>query len=355
MSVSERYKGIDIFKLVCIFLVIMIHVAPFGGGVDNPANYVLQKIVSRISVPFFFTASGFLLFRKFPENEYDGAKIKKYVLSILKLYIVWTLIYSPFIVHGILTDKRGLLVGALKAARNFLMTGSYTHLWYLNALIVAVLLVCLLLNRGMKINGIMIVSSVLFLTGLLGQSYFGLLLPLSGNEKIWAFLKTVRAIIGTTRDGLFEGMFFVAMGAFFAWNKDRICRGHNSILLPLIAVGMLLCEGLLIKKYGHPLEWNTYICSSIAVFCLFRYAIDPRRQWSISDSLGMWIRNIVEIVFLVHLWVRAIADIILPRLSPRISDSFIRYLFVAVVSFAVSEALLYLSERKAFAFLKHIL
>ena len=29
--IAKRYKGIDIFKLICVFFVIMIHVSPCGG------------------------------------------------------------------------------------------------------------------------------------------------------------------------------------------------------------------------------------------------------------------------------------------------------------------------------------
>ena len=110
---NQRYKGIDILKFFCLFLVIMIHVTPCGGGIESITNYVLQKIIARISVPFFFTASGFLLFRKFENDSYDVEKVKRFLLYTLRLYVVWTIIYSPFIIHGIITDEKGIGRGVL--------------------------------------------------------------------------------------------------------------------------------------------------------------------------------------------------------------------------------------------------
>ena len=66
------FNGIDLIKFFCSYLVCMVHI-PFISGIDsvwaNEINYFVQNSVSRIAVPFFFAASGFLLFRKIDINN----------------------------------------------------------------------------------------------------------------------------------------------------------------------------------------------------------------------------------------------------------------------------------------------
>lgn len=354
IQIKERYKGIDICKFICIFLVVMIHVAPCGGD-DGQINYILQKIIARISVPFFFTVSGFLLFRKFEPNSIEPARIKKFLFSNLRLYLIWSLIYSPFILHGILTADGGLLRGVLIAVRNFFLTGSYTHLWYLNALIISVVIIWIMMKKGLNIEKILGISLILFLVGLLGQTYFGLLLPLKNYDGIWNALKLIQKIIGTTRNAVFEGLFFVSLGIIFAWNEKRLTRGYNTVLIPIAGMLLLLAEGLLIKNYGHPLQWNTYFCSALAVFLFFRYAINTDKNWSISDRTCRWFRDITEIVFLLHLWIRAIVDVLISRTAPMLHDTCIRYILVCFFSIAFGQLIIVLSNKERFRFLKILL
>lgn len=287
------------------------------------------------------------MFKKFPKNSFDSETVKKYLISLLRLYIIWTILYSPFILHGILAEKKGILLGCLIAMRNFFLTGSYTHLWYLNATLIAVVLVCLLLKRNISINNILLVALGFFLIGLLGQTYFGLLIPLK-ECYLWSVLKTVRVVIGTTRNALFVGFFFIAMGIFFAWNEKSLTKGFNSFVVPLLSVCLLLCEGLLVKAYGHPLEWNSYLCQPIAVFFIFRYAIDSRKKWAISDKTGKWMRDIVEIVFLLHIMIRKVADFFIPRFLPFLVDTSFRYIVVCIVSFVAGAFIIYLSKKIKF-------
>ena len=222
-------------------------------------------------------------------------------------------------------------------------------------MIVAVLLVCLLLRSGIKARHILVLSFVFFLIGLLGQTYFGLLLPLQDKPLIWNTLRGIRLIIGTTRDALFEGMFFVSLGMYFAWNKEKITNGYNNVLIPVLTMAFLVAEGLIIKCFGRPLEWNTYLCSELVVFSMFRYAINPWKEWHISDRMCMWFRDIVEIVFLSHMWIRTILDSVLGIVAPSLLDTCIRYLLVCLISLFLGQIILTLSKTKKFRFLRFIL
>ena len=63
---DHQFNGIDVFKLICAFLVCLLHIKPF---VDAPPqidrfNFWLQNFPGRIAVPFYFVSSGFLLYKK---------------------------------------------------------------------------------------------------------------------------------------------------------------------------------------------------------------------------------------------------------------------------------------------------
>ena len=89
---KHQYNGIDVFKLLCAFLIIVLHIKPFHTdylGFDH-LNYWIQNCVCRIAVPFYFTASGFLLFRKMDFSNIDNNRIKSYCFKILRLLGTWT-------------------------------------------------------------------------------------------------------------------------------------------------------------------------------------------------------------------------------------------------------------------------
>ena len=349
---SNRYKGIDIIKFFCVFLVIVIHVAPFGVNGAGMLNYVFQKILARISVPFFFTTSGFLLFRRFDPNSIQKDGVSRFLKNIFRLYVVWTVIYSPFILHAILTEKAGILMGIVLALRDFLLTGSYTHLWYLNSLFFSVIFICFLVKHKNNIRVILGISFFLFLIGLLGQTYFGLLAHLRTYTTIWSALKLTQTIMVTTRNAIFEGFFFVSLGAYFAWNREKLTKGFNSIVLPVISIAVLLLEGILIKSYGHPLQWNTYFFSAVAVFFLFRYAIDQEKSWPFSEATCKWFRDIVELVYFLHLWVRAVVDIMMGKMLPTLQNTPLRYLIVCIISLILGQLILVLSKKERLKFLR---
>ncbi|WCR28799.1 serine racemase VanT catalytic subunit [Paenibacillus thiaminolyticus] len=63
MTANAQFAGLDRFKIVAALLVIAILTGPLI-SYSPYADFVLAGIAARVAVPFFFIASGFLLFRK---------------------------------------------------------------------------------------------------------------------------------------------------------------------------------------------------------------------------------------------------------------------------------------------------
>ena len=151
---TERYYGIDVVKFFCSFLVVAIHVMPFSENVFPNAdawNFFFTKTICRIAVPFYFAASGFLVFRNMDSGTVDWERIKRYCFKILRLYGIWSLI---------------------------LIVGGKGHLWYLGATVVGVLCLSLCFHWRMKFGVMVFLAALLYSIGLLGDSYYGFLEPI---------------------------------------------------------------------------------------------------------------------------------------------------------------------------------
>lgn len=203
----REYSQIDILKCVLAILIVLRHC----GQVFFPSDSMFMKIMnilSPIAVPTFFTLSGFLFFSRKKEMK----DLKKYILRLLKLYILWTLVFLPFTLYSF--SKNGVTISnsqvLLVFMQKFLFDGSYYHLWFLPSLVVAIVIVFLLSNK-ISDFWLLAIGFVLFVIGTLVATYSFLSTLLS-----WHAYKT---IFITTRNGIFFGIPFVTLGKLIAEKK----------------------------------------------------------------------------------------------------------------------------------------
>jgi peptidoglycan/LPS O-acetylase OafA/YrhL len=113
----KRYITLDYLKLILAFIIIAAHVPVFT---QTPLLwYGVSSGLGHIPVPIFFIINGFFLQ---PILNSSG-KVKKYLLHLCLIYVVWQIIYLPFSYEP---DPKYILVTILFGFR---------HLWYMPALI----------------------------------------------------------------------------------------------------------------------------------------------------------------------------------------------------------------------------
>ena len=183
INTTVKYNSIDMAKLICSILVVMIHIAPFGiqtsTNILSYLNFGLSQCLCRIAVPLFFIFNGFFLYRKAPIEKFPVQYSKKYFFHILRLYLLWSLIYFPLnLIKSILNNPKGIIYGFASYFKDLICVGSYTHLWYLNALLFAVALISFLLHKKWTPKKILFASSFFYIIGLLGDGYYGVIIPL---------------------------------------------------------------------------------------------------------------------------------------------------------------------------------
>lgn len=106
---SKYHTGIDLFKVLMTLVVVMIHTTEAA-----PAWF-------KIAVPYFFLASGFFFFRNWETGgEEVRMKERKWLSRLVVMYLVWTLIYLPFTVYGLMQDDLGIGKSLAVFARNLL-------------------------------------------------------------------------------------------------------------------------------------------------------------------------------------------------------------------------------------------
>lgn len=148
MTQGVNYKLIDLLKFICAFLVIGIHTRPLQ-AISNVADEIFYHDISNYAVPFFYACTGYFLVAGSADgslNERLSIRIKK----VLRLYIIWSIIYAPLTLYGWMMEGNGKPFYLLLCVRNYIFVGENFYswtLWYLNGLIFALILIKLLLKK----------------------------------------------------------------------------------------------------------------------------------------------------------------------------------------------------------------
>ena len=116
-------------------VVIAIHTEPLV-RCEEIVALNLYKAISDVAVPFFFIASGFLVFDKvifLPKKEQEQI-ITNYAKKILKLYLIWTVIYLPITIYDYVMNGESLMRNIFAFFKGLIFVGCHWNswpLWYL--------------------------------------------------------------------------------------------------------------------------------------------------------------------------------------------------------------------------------
>jgi serine/alanine racemase len=336
---TKHYNCIDLIKFICALFVVSIHVSPFA-SYNSFINYGLKNYIARIAVPFFFVASGYFLFRKTSYERFDKKIALTYVRRIFRIYVIWTIIYFPWVLkNSILVDEIGIRHGFLNWMKHFFLTGSFSHLWYLNATIIATLILIFCISKKIRIKTIMCIATVLYVVGLIPQTYSILLNPLCNIKVVWMFLDGLQRTIETTRNGLFFGFLFMGIGMVFAY-KPIVMKYRTAVVGFGVSMMLFLIEAFAVNELGWARENDMYICLVPVVFFLF-YIVS---HIEIKDNLiYTHLRKLGSLIFYLHLFIYYSMENILSYIG--INNSLIYYGIIVLITIIVSECIILLSTK----------
>lgn len=216
----RQYSAIDIARYVSALLVVAIHVYPFV-DISETFNLYFMQCVCRLAVPFFFVVSGFFFFRKIIPGQDNLPHLKKYLFRLGRIYVIWSILYLPYVIWNYASTGFGWQ-SILGYVRDFFLTGSYYHLWFLPSLMTGVAIVYFLyLKKGLPFT--LKVSLALYGIGYLINNYAAVWQSLPYISILYGFFEKT---LVTARDGFFFAPMFLAMGLLLAKTRRmplKIC------------------------------------------------------------------------------------------------------------------------------------
>ena len=86
---KARNSSIDLFRIIFSIMIIMAHTY-FLKDICPAISFWTSRAIARISVPFFLCTTGYFYIRGLTNGK---DTFKKQIISILKTYVFWTIIY----------------------------------------------------------------------------------------------------------------------------------------------------------------------------------------------------------------------------------------------------------------------
>lgn len=313
MTLQKKYNGLDAMKLLMAFCVVGIHVNHFTEEkVDDIVLFLFN-----LAVPFFFLTSGFLLENKILKEKNKELHILKiYIYKNLRLYLLWTLIYTPIVLMVSLYNTSPWHEDLQLYLVEVLLRGSSGYawvLWYVLALVVATLVIYACRKVQWSLEKIFLLGICFALIG-----YFIHLLRHSEIVWLQEFCEKEITFYGTN-NGFFMGLPFISTGMMLRKYYEKIKNG--------------LFTGVLLFILGAFLFYTTLPFSElvlgVAVFLLVSFFTLPDRMIYIK------LRNQSMLVFFTHMYLLFFVFQVLPRLTQYNTKTYPVYIMIALLSLIV--------------------
>ncbi len=267
---------IDSNKLILSLILVIFHLRPFQHVYPN-LDYFINSGISRICVPFFFFVSGYFVSYKQKENP---LYIKTYNLRNIKTYLIWSVIYLPFLVLFIfqnfeyvktfidklpITHTTLILFSPIIFILTILVllfySGVYYHLWFFPALLISINIIVKWTQKH-TIQSLLIISFVLLILGA-SETYWGFLPFVIQN-----ILQHYYRLFITTRNFIFFGLFYVTFG-YYAQRKIKLKKNYCFLVISIL----LFVSELLLIKNSNRMNSNILISVLPLTYVLFTFSI----------------------------------------------------------------------------------
>lgn len=281
----NEYNNIDCIKVCMAVLVVATHTS-FFSFISSKDVYNAVFTALSVKVPFFFAASGFLVWNKIynARTEEKLVRIKSWIIKTLRLYIVWTLIYVPYTILGFHLEDTNIVQALLLFFRNLFLVGENYYswqLWYLLGMLVAGILMYMMVKCEWKFSSMLYAAIFLAISGVI-------LNKIIDNNVASNLTDIYLKLFKTTRNGFFQGFPYIMIGAAIA---------HYGVLTSQKILWGTLVFSFITHMMGFQI--STFVMT-YALFSLVAQFDLPQRK----DSLYKNFRLTSTIVYLVHmLWI----------------------------------------------------
>lgn len=277
----NRNYALDTVKCLAVMAVVLIHAtAPLSlQGINTFWNYDWFRFSLNFAVPFFFAASGFLLYSKTKDRSDGNDYVWSYALKILTYWIGATIFYIGFR-FVLLAANRVFLGSAFRPAVAKILSGwnygvlfngtiGWYHLYFLSALFFSCVLLMGLRRFKLDAKSVLLFGTVVYLLSLVGFLKLEDLFPY--------------------RTGILTGFFYLAIGYFVSSLDPKRIRYPEAGLFAAFVL------------YGLCSFWAKSIAIlPLALFVYFLVALCAKHpEFGRGSILATWGTKSLEI-FILH-------------------------------------------------------
>ena len=315
MKKSGNYSGIDCFRMIAALLIVAIHTSPLL-SFNETADFILTRIIGRVAVPFFFMTSGFFLISRYSCNN---EKLKTFIKKTAVIYGIAIVIYIPINIYKGYFSMDNLLPNIIK---DIIFDGTFYHLWYLPASIIGAALAWYMVRR-LGYSKALIISALLYIVGLFGDSYFGIAEQI---EVLKQFYSLIFQVSDYTRNGIFFAPIFFVLGGMIAdTNVKRSLQINGMAFAGTFA--LMVIEAMILHTFNVQRHDSMYIFLPVCMFFLFHLLLYWKERRFALIRMAALIVYIIHpmMIVIVHFLAKFLGDII-------VENSLINYLIVCLLS-----------------------
>ena len=246
----EINNSVNIMRLMCAYLVVVIHVDPLS-DINVQVGFFVSEVMTRVAVPFFFLVAGYYYLQKI---KTDRSYFKVYIKKLLSSYCVWAGIY--YIVNLVTAINIGYFIiksYIVDCVIKFFLYGPYYHLWYIPALFIAVFIVTF--AEKIRARKILFPFSIgAYVVGVVGCSYYQLGVKIPGLGTLYQAqsFEIIRKIF-------LMGLPFFVAGYAVAYLSEKISKS-----------GIWLVVFLLINIFEiYFVTWKQWSNGVVLTFALY--------------------------------------------------------------------------------------
>ena len=229
-SIKTRNAFIDLFRIVCAVMVVIIHAKPFK-DVNPYFESFFVNYFPRIAVPFFLCTISFYYVQKLN----SGISVKSTWIRLFRVYVFWSAVYFVYsLVYSLATNRFSILSFLENTVYGFFVNGIGYQLWFFPAVFLG-LFILTICHKLKILKFASIFSLVFYIIGLLGSIYYevGMKIPLISS------LISKPFFYAYVQRPLSLGLNFIFMG-YFLCEFLKSYKKNNKIIFVLFAITVLL-------------------------------------------------------------------------------------------------------------------
>ena len=306
-----NYDAVDIAKLFFCICIVASHTRAIS-YIPNGYRGVINAVLIRASVPFFFIASGFFLYINVQKRG-AGPACRRYILRMLPPLIIFETLGNIMYIAFLLYQGKKIL-NIFDSLFRQIIFYPRSSMWYLQACIVGCIMLYVFFRRKAPMIWPVLLGLPLFGIALLFNNYRFVCDYIGIGRKADAVLRKCFSM----RNGVFYGFLFLAIGGAIAEYHliDRI-RGKLLWISLVLACLLQTAESRMLLGKAHADDASLFACQVIVVPLVFIALCQCRRKFKCSAVCRKYSTGIFFLQKNVQYVLECLAAILSFSLAPR--------------------------------------